>query len=276
MSIEEYLDLTAEFRAERDKNVWVLLVGSLTMLNRIIVPADRPGLERLVRDRISAAAAELGWEPGPGEDEQRRQLRGDLLRALGILGNDPTVQARAEELYAAHRRGAARVDPNVLPSLIAILAHVGAAARYDEFYKAFRAATTPQEEQRYLYALAGFRPRPLVEQTLAKTISGEIRTQDAPFVVRSMLMMVHSRELAWDFVRASWDTMDRLYPKHGLRRLAEGVIGLATPELEQSVHAFFGERKIDLGGKPGISRAAPHRRDPAHPQWSCQRLLARD
>jgi puromycin-sensitive aminopeptidase len=81
------------------------------------------------------------------------------------------------------------------------------------------------------------------------TINGEIRTQDAPFVARSMLMMVHSRELAWDFVRANWDTMDRLYPKHGLRRLAEGVIGLATPELEQSVHAFFGERKIDLGGK---------------------------
>jgi puromycin-sensitive aminopeptidase len=48
------------------------------------------------------------------------------------------------------------------------------------------------------------------------TINGEIRTQDAPFVARSMLMMVHSRELAWDFVRANWDTMDRLYPKHGL------------------------------------------------------------
>jgi puromycin-sensitive aminopeptidase len=43
--------------------------------------------------------------------------------------------------------------------------------------------------------------------------------------------------------------MDRLYPKHGLRRMAEGVTGLATPELERSVHAFFGERKIDLGGK---------------------------
>jgi puromycin-sensitive aminopeptidase len=43
--------------------------------------------------------------------------------------------------------------------------------------------------------------------------------------------------------------MDRLYPKHGLRRMAEGVTGLATPELEATVHAFFGERKIDLGGK---------------------------
>src|SRR5437016_11444180 len=43
--------------------------------------------------------------------------------------------------------------------------------------------------------------------------------------------------------------MDRLYPKHGLRRMCEGVIGLATPELERDVHAFFAARKIDFGGK---------------------------
>jgi len=43
--------------------------------------------------------------------------------------------------------------------------------------------------------------------------------------------------------------MDRLWPKHGLRRMAEGVTGLVTPELERDVHAFFAERQIDLGGK---------------------------
>ena len=73
----------------------------------------------------------------------------------------------------------------MLPALIAVLAHAGDAARYDEFLERFRAATTPQEEQRYLYALTAFRQPELVEQTLARTINGEIRTQDAPFVVRS-------------------------------------------------------------------------------------------
>jgi puromycin-sensitive aminopeptidase len=31
--------------------------------------------------------------------------------------------------------------------------------------------------------------------------------------------------------------------------MAEGVIGLATPELEADVHRFFQDRRIDLGGK---------------------------
>ena len=43
--------------------------------------------------------------------------------------------------------------------------------------------------------------------------------------------------------------MDRMYPKNGLRRMCEGVTGLVTPELERDVHAFFGGRQVDLGGR---------------------------
>jgi puromycin-sensitive aminopeptidase len=249
MPAADYLELTARFRDERDKNVWSVLLGSFATLNRLLTPADRPRLEALVRDRVGPALAALGWTPRAGEDELTRQLRGDLVRALGTRGTDPSIQVRAAEVYAGHERGTAPVDPNLLPALIAVLAHAGNEGRYHEFVERFRTARTPQEEQRYLYALTAFRQPELVEQTLARTVNGEIRTQDAPFVARSMLMLVHAREQAWDFVKKQWDTMDRLYPKHGLRRMAEGVIGLATPELEADVHRFFQERRIDLGGK---------------------------
>jgi len=247
--VTEHLDLTARFKAERDRNVWTSLLVALAALNRVITPADRPGLEGFTRRLVAPAVADLGWDPRPGEDELTRQLRGDLLRALGTLGNDPTVQAEAARRYRASLVDSGAVDPNVLPALIAILAHVGDADRYEEFLRRFRAATTPQEEQRYLYALAGFQRPELLAQTLERAVSGEIRTQDAPFVVRTLLMSVYARELAWDFVKRHWDQMDRLYPKHGLRRMCEGVIGLATPELERDVHAFFAARKIDFGGK---------------------------
>ena len=141
------------------------------------------------------------------------------------------------------------MDPNVLPALIAILAHTGDATRYDEFWERFRSAATPQDERRYLYSLAAFQPVELLQRTLARTINGEIRTQDAPFIVRLLLMSIHGRVLAWNFVKMNWETMDRLYPKNGLRRMCEGVIGLATPELVRDVHEFFTSRKIDLGGK---------------------------
>ena len=249
MSLTEYLDLTARFTEERDKNVWALLLESFSFLNRIITIEDRPALEAFVRGRVGSTVADLGWEPQHGESELTKQLRGELIGAQGKLGNDPAIQRRAAELYRAYRNNAKAVDPNIVPSLVAILAHTGDAARYEEFDERFRKAPTPQEERRYLFSLASFRPTDLVERTLARTISGEIRTQDAPFLVSAMLGNVDDRELAWAFVKTNWEKMDRMFPKQGLRRMCGGIVSLATPELERDVREFFMTRKIDLGGK---------------------------
>jgi puromycin-sensitive aminopeptidase len=249
MPLDTYLDLTDRYKADRDKNVWGLLLDSFQQLNRIIESRDRPALEALVRDRVGPLVETLGWAPRQHEDELTRQLRGELIRALGTLGNHPAMQARAAELYRAYLKDADAVDPNVVSALVAILAHTGDQSRYDEFSERFRKATTPQEERRYLFALAAFRRPELLERTLARTLNGEIRTQDGPFLVGAMLGSVYGRELAWQFMKVNWDTMDRVFPKNGLRRMCGGIVGLATPELERDVREFFASRKIDLGGK---------------------------
>jgi len=249
MPLTDYLDLTARFTTERDKNVWAVLLDSFSFLNRIITVEDRPALEAFVRGRIGPAVADLGWVPRSGESELTKQLRGELIGAQGKLGNDPAIQQRASELYRAYRIDATAVDPNVVPSLVAILAHTGDATRYDEFNERFRTAATPQEERRYLFSLASFQPKALLERTLARTISGEIRTQDAPFLISAILGNVFGRELAWAFVKTNWEKMDQLFPKQGLRRMCGGIVSLATPELERDVRDFFLTRKIDLGGK---------------------------
>lgn len=249
MPLTDYLDLTGRFTEERDKNVWAVLLDSFSFLNRIIAVEDRPALEAFVRARVGHAVEDLGWAPRSGESEGTKQLRGELIGAQGKLGNDSALQARAVDLYRAHRNDVAAVDPNIVPALVAILAYTGDEARYDEFNKRFRTASTPQEERRYLFSLAAFQPKALLERTLARTISGEIRTQDAPFLVSAILGNVYGRELAWDFVKVNWEKMDQLFPKQGLRRMCGGIVNLATTELERDVHEFFSARQIDLGGK---------------------------
>ncbi len=194
-------------------------------------------------------ASLLGWEPQGGESELDRQLRGDLLRVQGTLGNDELVQARAREIYARAQVDEASVDANVLPAVIAIVAASGGESEYAEFRDRYKRARTPQEEQRYLYALAGFRQAELLKQTLEMTINGEVRSQDAPFLIRALLQSVYGRGLAWEFIKQHWQTMQRLYPGSAYRRMYEGTPALVSPEWERDVHAFFAENKITLGGK---------------------------
>ena len=249
MPLSDYLQLTARFQDERDKNVWAVLVESFSFLNRIITPEDRPALEAFVCARVTPAVQELEWDPKPGESDLTKQLRGELLGALGKLGNDRPTQQEAVERYRRYREDSTTVDANVVPALVSILAHIGDEARYEEFSERYRTASTPQEERRYLFSLAAFSDRELLDRTLARTINGEIRTQDAPFIVGGLMSNVYGRERAWEFVKDNWDQMDKLYPKQGLRRMCGGIVGLATPELERDVQHFFRTRKIDLGGK---------------------------
>src|SRR2546421_275762 len=44
-------------------------------------------------------------------------------------------------------------------------------------------------------------------------------------------------------------TMNWLLPPVGVRRMMEGITGLATPELERDVQQFIKDRQVDLGGK---------------------------
>jgi len=249
MSGTDYLELAARFTDETDRNVWTAIIGSLAYVNRVIAPEHRSGFEALVRHRLTPVVERLGWEAEPDESDLVRQLRADLLRAMGVLGNDPVTQERARELYARQRAGEGVVDANVLPALIAIVAACGGEAEYAEFWERFRSARTPQEEQRYLFALAGFRHDDLVRRTLGRTIDGEVRSQDAPFLMRTLLGSVHARELAWVFLKEHWEAMSRTYPGSAYRRMYEGITALVSPQWEREVQEFFPARSIVLGGK---------------------------
>jgi puromycin-sensitive aminopeptidase len=249
LPVTDFLNLTAHFKGETDRHAWVPLLASFGFLARVVPPDLRPHLERLVRNRLGDVAARLGWSSGEAEDDLVRELRGEILRTMGTLGNDPDVQREARRRHAAER-GMGALDPNVITAVISIVAHAGGQTEYDEFLSRLKAADTPQTEQRYLRALAGFRPPDLIRRTLDLSINGQVRTQDAPFLVRDLLMGVHSRELAWAFVKDHWEEMERLYPSQtGLRRLCDGLTGLATPALETDVLEFFASRRVSLGGK---------------------------
>jgi len=245
--LSEFLKMARLFTGETDLNVWRALIGAFNYLDMITADADHPALAAEVRRIIGPAFARLGWTPKPGEDELTRQLRGSLAAVLGTFGEDMEVRAKARELYKLWDDNPSLADRDIAPALVSIVAYSGDAATYDEFKKKFKSARTPQEEQRYLFALANFRDKALLHRTMDMTLDGEVRTQNAPYLMMSLLLNNSSRYDAWDYIRSHWDEMTRKYPDNALPRMCEGVVSLL--DREDEVKKFFQEHRVRLGGK---------------------------
>ncbi|MBF6567324.1 MAG: M1 family metallopeptidase [Candidatus Binataceae bacterium] len=245
--VDEFIALARNLGNETDLNVWRALAGAFNYLDLIVETRELAAFAATVRAITSPAFQRMGWESKAGEDELTRQLRGTLANLSGTLGEDRTVQAQAAELYDRSRNNPNAIDRDVRPALIAILAHTGDQARYEEFKQNFKSAGTPQEEQRYLFALAGFSRIELLRQTMAMTLNGEVRTQNAPYLMHSLLLNPICRYEAWDFMRRNWDTMVEKFPDSALPRMCEGVVALLDRESE--VRSFFATHRVRLGGK---------------------------
>ena len=248
-SLTDYLNLIDLFRDETDLNVWSMVIISSHHLHRILDDVQ----ERLFQERIRAvfnpALQRLTWSPKEGETELERQLRGDLINALGTVAEDKACQQRARKLYGEYEKDPTAVERNLVPALVSIVAHTGTGADYDKFYSRFKNAQTPQEETRYLFALGAFRQPDLIDRTLQMTISGEVRTQNAPYLMRGILLNKNARAKAWSFMKQHWNEMLNKYPDNSIPRMCEGIIGLVTPELEADVREFFSRHPVKQGAK---------------------------
>lgn len=250
--LSEYLQLAKLFTEELDKNVWTVLISSMQYLERVIGSKDKhvpAPLSGFVRKLASPAQKKLGWEPQSEENELTRQLRGMLVGAMGTLGDDEEVRRKAEELYERYRQDQSTVSPDLAPALITVLAHTGDERRFNEFLKAFKDAATPQEEDRYMYSLAAFRDAALLQKTLEKTLNGEVRTQNAPYLVRSVMTNTAGRDVAWSFMKENWATILKLFPDNSITRMCEGITTLVTEELLADARKFFTEHEVKTGQK---------------------------
>jgi puromycin-sensitive aminopeptidase len=244
----DFLGLVRGLTDEEDPNVWELALGDLAIIDRVIGTTNRPRLQRFVQHLARPALARLGWRRSAAEPERAGVLRADLVQALGTFGADPDVRATAAGLHAGLLEGHDVGDPNLLSPLVRVVAETGGEASYETFLDRFRHPANPQEEVRYLYALALFPETALVARTLELALS-EVRTQNAPFLIQQALSNREpdAREMAWEFVKRRWDDINGRLPGNTIRRMLEGVVALCTPELAADAHAFLEAHPVHSG-----------------------------
>lgn len=163
------------------------------------------------------------------------------------------VRTRIGELWNVDQwgEGKTELDPNVLPSVIGILATIGDAKRFDEFFALFQAArdNNPQDEDRFMSALAKFNEPELYQRATQLALTEHIRSQDAPHFLASIMASgrIDKSRHAWGFVQANWEALEKAFPSNGMVKVAGAMTALDTVDLEVEVKAFLAEHPIEAG-----------------------------
>ncbi|MCY0878236.1 MAG: M1 family metallopeptidase [Firmicutes bacterium] len=212
-ALSHMVPLWEQMAHEYDPDVWAAVARQFGLLDDLATDGDRPHLHALVRRIAAPLLDQLTWDPEPDEDVRRRRVRATVIRTLGVYGADPDVRQRAQALMSGYWAGTASVPPELLTPLAELVAVAGGAREWDAIYRQFQTAKTPQDEKRYLYALAAFEDPQLMERTLAVYQSSEVKTQDGAIALGQALANRHARARVWQVVEEQWNTLIEKYPK---------------------------------------------------------------
>ncbi len=249
---------------ERDPSVWSVVVGALGLFDRVVPDDDRPILQQAVRSLLGPIGTQLGWDPRDDDEERTPSLRSTLLRTLGTIGADAAISDEAVRRFAAAQTGGPKgadsvsgvssgvgsgLHPDTESAILDIVATTGGPQEYEVYLERYRHPANPQEENRYLYALAAFDQPELAARTFDLALS-EVRTQNAPFVLQLLVANRVTGPETWSRITTAWDTLVDRFPANILPRMLDGVRTLCqSPELAEEVAGFVESHPLAAGGK---------------------------
>jgi hypothetical protein len=131
------------------------------------------------------------------------------------------------------------LDPDLASAILGVVAASGGSEDFEAFLERYRRPATPQEEMRYLYALAMFSDPSLAARAFELALT-EVRSQNAPFVIQLLLSSRDNGPASWERVRDHWDEFEARIPGNIFPRMLGGVTSLCRdPQLAQDVTAFI-------------------------------------
>ncbi|MEM7092466.1 MAG: M1 family metallopeptidase [Actinomycetota bacterium] len=236
-TVGDFVQLCRALEDETAPPVWSAVTSGFATLGQV-APTDPE------RDRIGAIFAEvagpqltaLGFDVADADEDQLvNEVRATLFSALGSLSRDIPVINHARTLFS----GESTTDnASVESAAVRVIGSTGNRADFDECYRRFTAAPSPQIERRYLFSLARFDDTDAIDELCARTLDGSVRSQDAAFLLGQALGNRGRGQQVWSFITENWDAINATVPDNTVGRMLGGVQWLTAGDPAE-VHAFL-------------------------------------
>ena len=249
------LALVEPFSQDADWRIVSQTIGIAGMLRPPLVPDELlPNAARFLQQVYADRAHQLGWIAKPGDSEDTRTLRRQLVGMVATAGEDEKLRNEAKALALRWMDDRDSVDPNIAGTVVAIAASYGNRALFDRMRADLRSTTDQRQRGILIGGLASFRDPAIVKERLALLLTGEFDFREV--MGAFFVAPPDSRRLPFEFVRDNLDALLKRLPREVGSDFAANLpmvgSGFCSAPERAELEAFFKPKVDAYAGGPRI------------------------
>jgi cytosol alanyl aminopeptidase len=174
-----------------------------------------PNYARLVNKAFALRAAQLGWSAKPGDSQEVRLLRANLVSFVADQGGDTALQAEARRLADGWLKNRKGIDSDMVASVLNTAARFGNRQLFDRLQEELGKTKDLQQRQTILGALGAFRDRALVKASLQLVLDPAMDARETVGLLFGPLGNPATKDMPFEFVQANYDALVQRLPSGG-------------------------------------------------------------
>jgi len=245
-SLEGAIDLMRQCQDEDDPRVLGVVSEALGFLDQIADDQQHELVANLARSIFGPVIERIGLEPTKEDSSDTRRSRAVAFLTLGTIGEDSSVREMATQWFREDMSGVGGASGDLVSPVLATIASQGDESEFAFVLDRYRNAKDPHDEHRHLFALAQFDNKTLARRVLDACL-GEIRSQDAPYLINGVLANRKTGTVAVDFIFEHYQELLDKFPNNSHARMLESLALLIGPESSRraaEIFEFFGQRHL--------------------------------
>src|SRR6056300_518578 len=208
ISLDDFMDLLALYKHEKDKNIWSLVSGIFSTMYKIYPDQN---LGTFIGKFCKPSLEVLGKEYNENSDQEESQLRSILCSLYAKYSNDKEFNNYFVDLFETNEYE--KYNDGNYYNLVLSIAGMNPSVSVRKYLDKFMQAETPQIEGRYRSMLWGLSDPKTPEVVLNAILEGTIRGADGPYIVSGLISHTDNGEAAWMIVKDNWDNLLKVMPE---------------------------------------------------------------
>jgi len=177
------------------------IINSFNSIDHLLVgTAEREAFRRYARGVLRPTLDALGFQPKADEPVTTSLLRASLVQQLGLFGDEDVIKT-CRQNFDNYLKNPASVPPDLRAPTFAIVMRYGDASTWQKLHELGLKTASTEDKQYYYDALAFATDPKLIQKSLAITLTDELPTSRAIFMVPKVARESDRPDLAWEFAK---------------------------------------------------------------------------